>query len=223
MSSKNKNILIAVLSAVIVLLFVIIGVLVSRGGDADKGASSLASSDIIDSGHFQDAEENITTASSDEKVTTAADVRTTEKIKVTTTTASDEKDTVTTTKKSKKNKKNKTTTVPTETAAVTTATTAVQDTEYVEYRFRNYKLLDQHFEKHGGEFRDDFGYETAEEYEKGASDVINNPDALYKTEAEDGDGVYYLEATNEFVILSTDGYIRTYFRPNGGIDYFNRQ
>ena len=214
MSSKNKNILIAVLSAVIVLLFVIIGVLVSRGGDADIGASSSASSDIIDSGHFQDAEENITTAS---------DVQTTEKIKVTTTTASDEKDTVTTTKKSKKNKKNKTTTVPTETAAVTTATTAVQDTEYVEYRFRNYKLLDQHFEKHGGEFRDDFGYETAEEYEKGASDVINNPDALYKTEAEDGDGVYYLEATNEFVILSTDGYIRTYFRPNGGIDYFNRQ
>ena len=214
MSSKNKNILIAVLSAVIVLLFVLIGVLVSRGGDADKGASSSASSDIIDSGHFQDAEENITTAS---------DVQTTEKIKVTTTTASDEKDTVTTTKKSKKNKKNKTTTVPTETAAVTTATTAVQDTEYVEYRFRNYKLLDQHFEKHGGEFRDDFGYETAEEYEKGASDVINNPDALYKTEAEDGDGVYYLEATNEFVILSTDGYIRTYFRPNGGIDYFNRQ
>ena len=214
MSSKNKNILIAVLSAVIVLLFVIIGVLVSRGGDSDKGASSSASSDIIDSGHFQDAEENITTAS---------EVQTTEKIKVTTTTASDEKDTVTTTKKSKKNKKNKTTTVPTETAAVTTATTAVQDTEYVEYRFRNYKLLDQHFEKHGGEFRDDFGYETAEEYEKGASDVINNPDALYKTEAEDGDGVYYLEATNEFVILSTDGYIRTYFRPNGGIDYFNRQ
>ena len=186
----------------------------SRGGDADKGASSSASSDIIDSGHFQDAEENITTAS---------EVQTTEKIKTVTTTASYEKDTVTTTKKSKKNKKNKTTTVPTETAAVTTATTAVQDTEYVEYRFRNYKLLDQHFEKHGGEFRDDFGYETAEEYEKGASDVINNPDALYKTEAEDGDGVYYLEATNEFVILSTDGYIRTYFRPNGGIDYFNRQ
>lgn len=214
MSSKNKNILIAVLSAVIVLLFITIGVLVSRGGDADKGASSSASSDIIDSGHFQDAEENITTAS---------EVQTTEKIKTVTTTASYEKDTVTTTKKSKKNKKNKTTTVPTETAAVTTATTAVQDTEYVEYRFRNYKLLDQHFEKHGGEFRDDFGYETAEEYEKGASDVINNPDALYKTEAEDGDGVYYLEATNEFVILSTDGYIRTYFRPNGGIDYFNRQ
>ncbi len=97
------------------------------------------------------------------------------------------------------------------------------DENYVEYHFRKKQYLNEHFEKHGGEFRDDFGYQTAQEYEKGASDVINNPDALYKTEAEDGDGVYYIEATNEFVILSTDGYIRTYFRPDKGIDYFNRQ
>lgn len=90
---------------------------------------------------------------------------------------------------------------------------------YVEYHFRNEKLLNQHFEKHGSEF----DYPTAYEYEKGASDVINNPDALFKTEAEDGDGVYYIEQSNEFVILSTDGYIRTYFKPSGGIDYFNRQ
>lgn len=94
---------------------------------------------------------------------------------------------------------------------------------YVEYHFRNENLLNQHFEKHGGEFADDFGYQSAQEYEKGASDVVNNTDALFKYEAEDGDGVYYLEQTNEFVILSTDGYIRTYFRPTKGIDYFNRQ
>lgn len=97
------------------------------------------------------------------------------------------------------------------------------DDTYVEYYFRTEKQRDQHFEKHGGEFEDDFGYETAEDYEKGASDVINDPDALFKTEAEDGDGVYYIEETNEFVILSTDGYIRTYFRPSAGINYFNRQ
>ena len=97
------------------------------------------------------------------------------------------------------------------------------DDSYVEYHFRNQKLLNQHFQKHGGEFADDFGYQSAEEYEKGASDVINNTSALYKTEAEDGDGIYYIESTNEFVVLSTDGYIRTYFRPDKGIDYFNRQ
>lgn len=97
------------------------------------------------------------------------------------------------------------------------------DDNYVEYHFRNEKLLNQHFEKHGSEFAVDFGYQTAEDYEKGASDVINNPEALFKTEAEDGDGVYYIEESNEFVILSTDGYIRTYFRPSGRIDYFNKQ
>lgn len=97
------------------------------------------------------------------------------------------------------------------------------DDIYVEYHFRTKKQLEQHFEKHGSEFEDDFYYITPKDYESGASDVINNPDALYKTEAEDGDGVYYIEDTNEFVILSTDGYIRTYFRPNAGIDYFNRQ
>lgn len=97
------------------------------------------------------------------------------------------------------------------------------DDTYVEYYFRTESQLEQHFSKHGYEFEGDFNYETAEDYESGASDVINNPDALYKTEAEDGDGVYYIEGTNEFVVLSTDGYIRTYFRPSAGIDYFNRQ
>lgn len=97
------------------------------------------------------------------------------------------------------------------------------DDAYVDYYFRTEKQLNQHFEKHGGEFGEEFGYETAEDYELGASDVINDPDALFKLEAEDGDGVYYIEDTNEFVILSEDGYIRTYFRPSAGKDYFDRQ
>lgn len=91
--------------------------------------------------------------------------------------------------------------------------------EYVTYKFRNNKLLTQHYEKHGIEM----GFDTKEAYEKAACDVINNPDALHKTEKEDGDYVYYVEASNEFVILSTDGYIRTYFLPNAGISYYNRQ
>ena len=87
------------------------------------------------------------------------------------------------------------------------------------YHFRNKKLLDQHYEKHGKEM----GFASAEEYEQAASDVINSLDALFKIEAEDGDGVYYIEETNEFVILSTDGYIRTYFNPSGGKKYFDKQ
>ena len=138
-----------------------------------------------------------------------------------TTSAADE-DSVTTTRKNK----NKKTTSSEDEYTDTTTTTAVFDSDdgtYVEYHFRSKKLLNQHFEKHGSEFDGDFDYASAADYEKGASDVINNSSALHKTEAEDGDGVYYIESTNEFVILSTDGYIRTYFRPNGGIDYYNRQ
>ena len=38
--------------------------------------------------------------------------------------------------------------------------------------------------------------------------MINTEGVLHKIEEEDGDDVYYLEETNEFVIVSTDGYIR---------------
>ncbi len=96
---------------------------------------------------------------------------------------------------------------------------SVSISEYVQYRFRNKKLLEQHYEKHGIEM----GFDSKEAYEQAAGDVINNPEALFKHEAEDGDGVYYIEATNEFVILSTDGYIRTYFLPEGKKAYFDRQ
>ncbi len=85
--------------------------------------------------------------------------------------------------------------------------------------FRNSTLLTQHYEKHGIEM----GFSSEEEYEAAAALVVSNPDSLHKTEAEDGDDVYYLEETNEFVVVSTDGYIRTYFLPNSGIAYYNRQ
>ena len=87
------------------------------------------------------------------------------------------------------------------------------------YYFRRDEYLQQHFEKHG----DEFDYETAEQYLEGANRVVQDPAALHKLEAEDGDDVYYLEETNEFVIVSKDGYIRTYFKPSRGIDYYNRQ
>ncbi len=85
--------------------------------------------------------------------------------------------------------------------------------------FRNEQLRNEHFEKHGA----DFNYATAKEYEAGAGMVVNNTEALHKTEKEDGDDIYYIENTNEFIIVSTDGYLRTYFKPEDGIDYYNRQ
>lgn len=88
-----------------------------------------------------------------------------------------------------------------------------------EYTFRNNKLLEEHYEKHG----EDMGFDSAEDYEQAASDVVTNPEALHKTEKEDGDDVYYVEDTNEFVVVSTDGYIRTYFYPSSGKKYYDNQ
>lgn len=88
-----------------------------------------------------------------------------------------------------------------------------------QYSFRKTEYLQEHFEKHGEEF----GYTSADEYLAGANRVVETPGVLHKLEAEDGDDVYYLESSNEFVIISTDGYLRTYFKPNDGKAYFDRQ
>lgn len=85
--------------------------------------------------------------------------------------------------------------------------------------FRNSELLNEHFQKHGVEM----GFSSASAYEEAAREVVQDSNSLHKIEAEDGDDVYYLKSTNEFVIVSTDGYIRTYFKPEDGIAYFNRQ
>ena len=105
------------------------------------------------------------------------------------------------------------------TVPATTAKPEQTTSAYVTYTFRSSKLLNEHYEKHGKEM----GFANAKAYEKAACDVINNPDALTKTEKEDGDYVFYIEATNEFVILSKDGYIRTYFLPRAGKKYYDRQ
>ena len=88
------------------------------------------------------------------------------------------------------------------------------------YYFRSEKLFDSHYEKHGAEFGDI----TQDEYLDLANELINaeGENILHKTEKEDGDFLYYDTETNEFLVLSTDGYIRTFFKPIAGLDYWER-
>lgn len=106
-----------------------------------------------------------------------------------------------------------------ETSAESVEDISEEDSEYVEYWFRTKKLRDEHYEKHGKEM----GFSDADDYRRAASDVVNDPRALHKIEQEDGDDVYYIEETNEFVVVSTDGYLRTYFNPDRGKAYFDKQ
>ncbi len=87
------------------------------------------------------------------------------------------------------------------------------------YSFRSAELLESHYQKHGGEF----GNITKEEYLLLANQLIASSTALRKQEKEDGDTVMYEEESNRFLVLSTDGYIRTFFRPDDGLAYYERQ
>ncbi len=89
------------------------------------------------------------------------------------------------------------------------------------YKFRSQKLFDDHYKKHGSEFGDI----TQEEYLRLANELLNSDSetVLHKTEAEDGDDVFFDTETGYFLVLSTDGYIRTFFIPNDGIKYYERQ
>ncbi|MBQ9233802.1 MAG: hypothetical protein IJ167_07195, partial [Lachnospiraceae bacterium] len=107
----------------------------------------------------------------------------------------------------------------TEAATEEVRTEITEITDERPLKFRNANRLNEHYEKHGIEM----GFSSAEEYEAAAKKVVLNKDSLHKLEEEDGDDVYYLEISNEFVVVSPDGYIRTYFNPSDGIDYYNRQ
>ncbi len=94
-----------------------------------------------------------------------------------------------------------------------------EDSQEISYTFRTQEQLKDHFERHGIEM----GFEDEDAYVAGANRVIASPDALHKLEAEDGDDIYYLEDTNEFVVVSKQGFIRTYFEPDDGLAYYERQ
>ncbi len=101
---------------------------------------------------------------------------------------------------------------------VNEATTNEDATETYTYKFRYQDLYDQHFEKHGHEFGDI----TKEAYLKLANALFVSEEALRKTES-DGDLLFYDVQSNTFGVLSQDGYIRTFFKPDDGIAYWNRQ
>jgi len=70
--------------------------------------------------------------------------------------------------------------------------------------------------------KDEFDFTSKEEYLQGVNDMLNQSDLLTKKDG-DGDDLYYRERTNEFAVVSVDGFLRTYFKPDDKIEYFNRK
>jgi pyocin large subunit-like protein len=86
--------------------------------------------------------------------------------------------------------------------------------------FRSRTKLEQHFEKHGREF----GNVTLDEYLALAQDLRDAPLSDRVVEANQVGGTIsrFDRKTGAFTAFDRDLTIRTFFKPNGGEDYFRR-
>lgn len=78
--------------------------------------------------------------------------------------------------------------------------------------------LEHHFAKHGAEM----GFATKEEYLRAAQALVRGGPGV-ETYQRGGDTLFFKESTDEFAVLSDRGVIRTYFKPNDGRRYWERQ
>jgi RHS repeat-associated protein len=115
-------------------------------------------------------------------------------------------------------------------AAATARASTVTETEAaggVGGRFHPDRLVD-HFERHGG----DFGARTAAEYEQMADRFLTDPrpEGVLERVRPNGDVVRFDPSTDTFGVVSRDGTIRTFYRPDpavhgraSNLEYFNAQ
>ncbi len=87
--------------------------------------------------------------------------------------------------------------------------------------FHSRERLKDHFHKHGREFH----CATAEDYLRLAQALRDRPVGGDVREMVRADGVVcrYDRASGAFIAFGADGVIRTFFRPNDGERYFERQ
>jgi len=80
---------------------------------------------------------------------------------------------------------------------------------------------EEHWQKHGREFPE---FHSAQDYEQGALRFVTNPPPGTLTKSrENGDTLFYDPATNTFAVKDQSGEPRTFFRPNSGRAYWDRQ
>lgn len=80
------------------------------------------------------------------------------------------------------------------------------------YRFKTSLKRTEHFNHHGA----DFGAASITVYETQADAFLRRPlsATCFERRRADGDIVRFDSATDEFAVLSNDGFIRTYFKPD---------
>ena len=80
---------------------------------------------------------------------------------------------------------------------------------------------EEHWQKHGRDFPE---IHSAQDYERAAQSFVAAPPSGTLTKRRpNGDTLFYDPATNTFAIADRDGEPRTFFRPNSGRAYWERQ
>ena len=80
---------------------------------------------------------------------------------------------------------------------------------------------EHHWRKHGAQFPE---LKTAAEYEAAAHAFVDHPPPGTLTKHDrNGDTLFYDPATNTFAVSRRDGAPRTMFKPDNGMNYWNRQ
>lgn len=102
-----------------------------------------------------------------------------------------------------------------------TATVEGSGIRHPEIGFQDARHLADHYAKHGGEF----GGISRDEYLRRAQRLRDRPVGGSILEAVRDDGVItrFDQTDGDFLAADADGTIRTYFRPNDGAAYFQRQ
>lgn len=88
--------------------------------------------------------------------------------------------------------------------------------------FRSEKQFEEHYEKHVLK-QQEFGDITKEEYLTLAQDLMDRTPTYVLTKKDGKDTLYYDPKLNSFGVVSGDGFIRTFFKPSDGQEYYDRQ
>ena len=85
----------------------------------------------------------------------------------------------------------------------------------------NKKTLTQHFHDHGQQM----GCNSKESYAAHAVSFANNVDRVNCVSFIDkhGSTYKYNKATNTLAVITSDGYVITYYKPKDGYDYYKKQ
>ncbi len=80
---------------------------------------------------------------------------------------------------------------------------------------------EEHWEKHGSEFPE---FHSEQDYVRAANAFVHHPPrgTLTKRDAH-GDMLFYQPSTDTFAVMDSRGEPRTFFKPDNGYAYWNRQ